>query len=598
MFDGEIMAGPIPVFLILGGLFVALAWGRYRYDLVAFATLLAAVLVGAVPVESAFSGFGHPATVTVALVLIISRALASTGAIDVLVRTVLSAAGNTSYHVGVLSAMGASLSTFMNNVGALGLLMPAALQSALKAKRSPALLLMPLSFGSILGGLVTLIGTPPNIIVSGYRWQLTGEAFGMFDYTPVGFVVAALGVTFVAFVGWRLVPKRALSRGTSDDPFQIEDYVAEALVPADSDLVGLTLDEVLDRADDIEAQVLALIRGQRRYGAPQGRERLQKNDVVVIEAGPEEIDKFAAKLGLQLGASRGARANLENTRDAVLVEAVVPPDAWAEGATLRSLRLPSRYGVTTVALSRQGKQIRGRLRDVRYRVGDVALLYGDADRIGDAVTRMGFLPLAQRDLSFGQRDRARDVLVIFGCAIALASLGLLSVPIALALAAAVIVATGLISPRDLYQGIDWPVIVLLGALIPVGSALQSTGGTDMIADGILWLTRDLAPWVVVLLLMVITMSLSDVLNNAATAVVMAPIGAGIAQHLGVSADPFLMAVAVGASCAFLTPIGHQNNALIMGPGGYSFGDYWRMGLPLEVIVVAVATPLILIVWPF
>ena len=421
----------------------------------------------------------------------------------------------------------------------------------------------------------------------------------MFDFTPVDFVAAAVGVSFVAFVGWRLVPHRALAESAVDDPFQIEDYVAQALVPSDSDLVGLSPDEVLARADDIDTQVpLALIRGQRRYGALQGRERLQDNDIMVIEASPEEIDRFAVKLGLQLGASRGARANLANSRDAVLVEAVVPPDAWVEGATIRSQRLPSRYGVTTVAISRQGKALRGRLRDVRYRVGDVTLLYGDADRIGDAVTRMGFLPLAQRDLSFGQRDQARDVIVIFGCAIGLASLGLISVPIALALAVAVIVTTGLISPRDLYQGIDWPVIVLLGSLIPVGGALQSSGGTDLIAEGILWLTRDLAPWVVVLLLLVITMSLSDILNNAATAVVMTPIGAGIARHLGMSPDPFLMAVAVGASCAFLTPIKHQNNALIMGPGGYGFGDYWRMGLPSELVVIAVATPMIVLVWPF
>ncbi len=488
------------------------------------------------------------------------------------------------------------MSSFMNNVGTLGLLMPVALQSARKAKRSPAVILMPLSFGAILGGLVTLIGTPPNIIIATYRSEVTGEPFGMFDFTPVGAVTALAGVAFIALIGWRLVPAAARKRAASEELFDIEHYVTEARIPKGSSAIGKTMSEIDEATKEIDALLVALIRGERRY-RPAAGVPVQAGDLLVIEAGPEEIDKFVTTLGLELGRGGKAAETPLGHAAGALVEAVIAPRSRLEGQTVGSQRLIGRHGFTLLAVARQGQPHRGRLKAFRFRVGDVLLLHGGAERIPDAIAAFGCLPLAERGLSLGQRGKAPFLITIFAAAIAAASLELLPIPIALSLAVVTIVLTGLLPVRELYEGIDWPVIILLGALIPVGGALEDTGATVVIADFIHAATAGQSAVLVLVLLMVVTMTLSDVLNNAATAVVMAPIGVGIAERLGASPDPFLMAVAIGASCAFLTPIGHQNNALIMGPGGYRFWDYWRMGLPLEVLIVAVSTPMILIVWP-
>jgi len=590
------------VLAILTALLLLLVWGRWRYDVVAFAALLACVVAGVVPAGEAFSGFGHLATITVAMVLIVSRALTSSGATDWIARLIAPTTKQTSTHVGALSAVAAALSAFMNNVGTLGLLMPVALQSAAKAKRAAATLLMPLSFGSILGELVTLIGTPPNIIIATYRGQVSGEAFGMFDFTPVGGVTALAGVAFVALVGWRLMPARRRVGAVGEDLFDIDDYLAEARIPKDCDLVGKSLRELEQATEKIDAQVVGLVRDGHRFIASPGRRRLRAGDVLAIEASPQELDRFVAALGLELTDAHGRTpgedgGNPVSTGVAELVEAVVAPRSRIEGRTAMSLHLPRRFGVHLLGVSRQGKPHRNRLGAFRFRMGDVLLLFGESDHMSDALTRLGCLPLAGRDISFGRRGDARPQIAIFAVALALASFGLLPIPIALALAVAVMVVANLIPLRDLYEGVDWSVIVLLGALIPVGGALETTGTTDLIATGILALTAGLAPAMVLALVLVVTMTLSDILNNAATAVVMAPIAVGIAERLGTASDPFLMTVAVGASCAFLTPIGHQNNALIMGPGGYEFGDYWRMGLPLEVLIVLVSVPMILLVWP-
>ena len=588
----------ITIFAILAALFALLVWGRWRYDVVALAALLAAVLAGLVPASQAYAGFGHPATITVAAVLILSRALANAGATDAVAKWLLRAGQQITLHIGALAGVGAVLSCFMNNVGTLGLLMPAAIDSAKKAKRSPALILMPLSFGTILGGLITLIGTPPNIIVAAYRGEVTGTAFGMFDFSPVGGVTAVAGLLFVAVIGWRLIPQHAVSRAAAEDLYQIEDYLAEARVPAESKASGLSLAETHALTKDIDAQIIGLIRNEQRLPHVSRYIKLRDDDVLVIEAGPEEIDRFVSALGLELLGPKGSEAVLDRSPDADMMEAAVAPRSPIEGRTPALLRLADRFGVNLLAVSRQGQPYRGRLRTFRFQIGDVLLLHGETARLQEVVSRLGCLPLAQRHLSFGKRDTAPWLIAIFAGAIALATLGIVTIPIALALAVVVMVVSGLLPLRELYEGIDWPVIVLLGALIPVGGALETSGATQVIAGTILQLTAGWSATVVMVLLLVVTMTLSDILNNAATAVVMAPIGMSIAERLGVSADPFLMAVAVGASCAFLTPIGHQNNALILGPGGYGFGDYWRMGLPLEILIVAVATPMILLVWPF
>lgn len=584
---------------ILAALFVLLVWGRWRYDVVAFLALMAAVVTGIVPAAESFSGFGHPATVTVAAILILSRALSTSGATDWIAKLVAPAATRTFSHIGVLSAVAAVMSSFMNNVGTLGLLMPVALQSARKAKRSAAVILMPLSFGSILGGLATLIGTPPNIIIATYRGEVTGEPFGMFDFTPVGATTAFVGLLFVALIGWRLVPQAAQSRSASEELFDIEKYVAEASITEGSEAIGMTLREIDKRTKDIDVLIVGLVRGERTYRAMAAWGPLQAGDGLVIEAAPEEIDKFVSSLKLELvgdSDKKDRKSPLKSDENA-LIEAVVAPGSRLEGWTVQSQRLLGRHGFTLLAVARQGTPYRGRLRSFQFQVGDVLLLHGPAERVPEAIAAFGCLPLAERGLSMGKRGNAPALIAIFAGAIAATTLGLLPIQIALCLAVALVVVTGLLPLRELYDSVDWPVIILLGSLIPVGGALQDTGATEIIADSILRVTAGGSAILVLVLLMVVTMTLSDILNNAATAVVMAPIGVGIAERLGASPDPFLMAVAVGASCAFLTPIGHQNNALVMGPGGYRFGDYWRMGLPLEILIVAVSIPMILVVWP-
>jgi len=556
--------------------------------------MLLVAITGIVPVQDVFLGFGHPATLTVAMVLIISRGLLNSGVIDLMAEHVLRPLKSTTGQIGLMSLVAAGLSAVMNNVGALALLMPAAIRSAANAKRPPAAILMPLSFASILGGMLTLIGTPPNIIIAAIRLQTSGSAFGMFDFTPVGGVVALTGVLFVSVVGWRLIPKKRRARLSAAELFKIEDYVTEAVVPDGSGLVGRRLSEVDNEADEKDADLLGVVRSERRLDMRAGGRTFQVGDVLLLEAAPEALERLLKDWGLE---AVGADNHKEQAAGLTLAEAVVPSRSSLLGRTAAALRLRRRYDVNLVAVSRASEPFRGRLRSFRFRTGDVVLLEGDAENLPEAIAELGLLPLAERDLRVGRPRRALLASGLFVLAITLASLGVLSLTVALGSAALAMILVGLVPVREMYDHVDWPVIVLLGAMIPVGQALEVSGTTQMIASGLVAVSAGLSPVVLLTVILVVTMTLSDVINNAATAVVMAPIALTIAHELGVNPDAFLMAVAVGASSAFLTPIGHQNNALILGPGGYRFGDYWRMGLPLEVLIVLVAIPMLLIVWP-
>ncbi len=581
--------------VLLIGVFAFFVWGRWRYDVVAFAALMLAAIAGAVPFSQAFTGFGHPATVPVAMVLIISRALQNSGGVDLIAQHLIPPAESNTQHIGILSSVAGALSAVMNNVGALALLMPAALQSAAKVKHSPSLILMPLSFGSILGGLVTLIGTPPNIIIASFREDFTGAPFRMFDFTPVGGAVAVSGILFIALVGWRLIPHSRQAKMSSRELFEIENYVSEAKVEKESRAIGQTLAELDDLAEEHDAVVLGLVRRGHRVDPAGRREKVRAGDLLVLEAGPDVLDALLSSLDLKpAGADK---LGLLGVDDVALVEAVVPPGARVIGRPVESLRLRNRYGVNLLAVSRQGRPHRGRLKAFRFRSGDIMLLEGNADRLPHVLGALGCLPLAERGLRRSKRKFAGVSILIFFAAILAASVGWLSLPVALGMAAVALIGLNVIPLRDIYESVDWPVVILVGAMIPIGQALEASGTTHVIATALVGLSADYSAVFVLGLLMVITMTLSDVINNAATAVVMAPIAVSMATQLGVSTDPFLMAVAVGASCAFLTPIGHQNNTLILGPGGYHFGDYWRLGLPLEVLIVAVALPMLLWVWP-
>ncbi|HJN04111.1 MAG TPA: SLC13 family permease [Alphaproteobacteria bacterium] len=585
------------IFVILALALAGFIWGRWRYDVVAFAALIAAVLVGVVPSGEAFLGFGHPATITVIGVLIMSRALLNSGAVDLLADRLTPGTRTPATHIGTLIGIGAPLSAIMNNVGALSLLMPVAVQSAIKAKRSPAVILMPLSFGTILGGLVTLIGTPPNIIVATYRGRVADAPFGMFDFTPAGAAVAVAGGLFVALIGWRLIPKSRRAAPPPGELFHIEDYVAEAKVPAESPSIGKSLGEIDDDAREQDVVVIGLIRDRMRIFAAARHQHIQEGDIVVLEAAAKRIDKFVTESGLELvGTEEEATAFLK-AEHMTVGEVVVSPGARIEGRNARDLRLAGRYGVNLLAISRQGQPITARLNSVRFRAGDVLLFQGEPERLNQVNSALGLLPLAERSLQIGRAPQAGLTVAIFAAAILAATFGVMSLQIALGLSSIAVVVLRIVPLTQLYEAIDWPVVVLLGAMMPIGEALETTGATQMMVGAIGGLSEGVSPLLILALLLIVTMTLSDVMNNAATAVVAAPIAFGVAQLLGLNPDAFLMAVAIGASCAFLTPIGHQNNALILGPGGYHFGDYWRMGLPLEVLIVVVAVPMIAWVFP-
>jgi di/tricarboxylate transporter len=585
------------LFTLLFFVFVFLIWGRWRYDLVAFAALLIAAFTGVVPTGDVFSGFGHPAVVVVALVLIVSRGLSNSGVIELLSRYMLDASRKLGAHISIMAGFAAALSALMNNVAALALLMPLDMQAASKAKRSPALSLMPLSFASILGGMITLIGTPPNIVIAEYRGSVMGEPYSMFDFAPVGLAVAIVGVAYVALIGWRLIPVARGEHNTAKELSRLGDYLAEVKVAEESPAIGQKVRELDDIATEHEAEIVGLVRRGERMPGMARRIEIRKNDVLILKASPEGIEALVGALGLEYAGKNNNGDGVFSSSETSLLEVVVPQGARIDGRSAHSLRLMYRHGVTLLGVSRQGHRFTKRVQELEIQAGDILLLLGNKDQLQDIAGWLGCLPLAERGLQVTQRKKAWLAILIFATAVLLASVGVLYLPVALGIAVVLMVLTGIIPVRQLYESVEWSVIVLLGSMIPIGVALETSGGTAMIASGIVNAASDLSPAVILVILMLVTMTLSDVMNNVATAVIAAPISVNIANSLGVNADPFLMAVAVAASCAFLTPIGHKNNTLIMGPGGYRFGDYWRMGLPLEIIVIVIGVPMILWVWP-
>jgi len=585
------------LFSIFAIVFLLFLWGRWRYDLVAFSALLVGVVSGVVPTKDAFSGFGHPATVVVALVLVVSAGLVKSGAVHLITRTLVDSSRGLAAHITIMGGIGAVLSAFMNNVAALALLMPVDMQTAKKAGRSPGLTLMPLSFATILGGMVTLIGTPPNIIIATYREKVLGTPFLMFDFAPVGLVCALVGLFFVAIIGWRMIPTGNLTNKENGTYFELANYIAEMTVPEKSKLIGQRIRDMDEETEKADVIIIGLIRkGRRLFGNVHDRV-IEQGDTLVIEASPDALDEFRTALKLVLGDSEEDEKNLIAGAGQGLLEVVVRSDSRIAGKTAITLGLLWRHGVNLLGISRGGKRINKRIRRTTVRAGDILLLHGPSEELHEVAQWLGGLPLAERGLSITLNNKTWIAAGIFVGAIAASSFGLVYLPIALGMVVALYVLSGIMPVREVYDHIEWPVVVLLGSMIPLGAALDDAGGTALIAGMIVDITQGMPAWAVLAVLMAVTMTLSDVLNNTATTIVAAPIALSIATSLGVNPDPFLMAVAVAASCAFLTPIGHKNNTLILGPGGYTFGDYWRMGLPLEIIILAVSIPAILVFWP-
>ncbi|KFX70546.1 citrate transporter [Pseudomonas taeanensis MS-3] len=612
------------IFAILAATIGLFLWGRWRHDIVALAALLACVIAGLVPDEKAFAGFGHPAVITVACVLVLSYGLQLTGAVDALAQRILPTNAGPMLSIAALTSLGALLSAFMNNVGALALLMPIALQIARKQDLPPGRILMPLAFGTILGGMTTLIGTPPNLIVSSFRAQSGAGPFAMFDFSPVGVAVALSGVLFISLLGWRLVPKRKVASVTS---FDTGTYLTEARLQEGGKAVGKTLREVELLLDEADAQVIGMVRNKMRLSAPNPHRELLVDDVLVIEAEPESLGSVLGNLGLKLEAAAqhedkaklaeqpretafsppAAEAQESKTKHSEkkdpqadarsLQELLVRPDSHMIGRSVSETRLRSRYSINLLAISRQSHRSIKRLRSTLIERGDVLLMQGAPDDISEFAADYACVPLADRAISIPDLGKTSLAVGVMLLAVALAAFGLLSAAVAFAAGVLVFMVMRVVPLRSIYSAVDWPVIVLLGALIPVAGAMSSSGAADLLARLLMEHIAQGNPVIVLTVLLVVTMTLSDFMNNAATAAVMCQIALSSASQLGVNPDTLLMGVAIGASCSFLTPIGHQNNTLILSPGGFRFGDYWRLGLPMEILVVLVSVPLLLLVWP-
>jgi di/tricarboxylate transporter len=581
-------------FAIVLGMLGLFAWDRLRYDVVGAIALSAAALTGIIPTEKVFQGFANPVLIIIASVLVIGRAITISGIVEAVMRPLLHATRTTSFQVGILTACVTFFSAFMKNIGTLGVFMPIAIQTARRNERSPSCYLMPLAFGSLVGGTVTLIGTSPNLLISTVRQEVEGRPFGMFDFTPVGLPLAVISVTFLAF-GWRLLPKDRRGTPAPDQRFEVESYITEALIPAGSSLIGKTVGD-LEQLSDGEISVTAIVREHGRRYVPSARWVLFEADLVVLQADPVIMHEVIAKGGLAL-AGAGEIAGTEPKKEEVeTVEAVVTAESPLIGQTPAGLHLRQRFEVNLLAISRSGENIRTRLHRTALRVGDVVALQGYSDTLSETLTRLGCLPLAERNLALGAKRPQPLAIVVLFIAMVLVAFGLLPVEVAFFVAAVVVILLRLLSLKEVYDAIDWPILVMLGCLIPVGGALKDTGADALIASALTLVAAHMPGSLAVGLVLVTSMLAAPFLHHAAAVLVMGPVAAAIAASLGYQPDPFLMAVALGASCDFLTPIGHQNNALVMGPGGYHFGDYWRLGLPLSCLIAVLGTALIVQIW--
>ena len=582
-------------FAIVAAMLVLFMIDRIRYDLVAAMALCAAALLGVIAPDKVFEGFANPVIIIIAAVLVLGRAIAVSGVIEAAMRPLLARLNSASLQIGALTACVTFLSAFMKNVGTLGIFIPIAIQAAERSKRSPSTYLMPLAFGSLVGGTITQIGTSPNLLISAVSKEVGGRHFGLFDFTPVGLPLAVLAVGFLS-IGWRLIPKGRHGHGTAAARFKIEDCTSEALLPEDSPFIGRTVGD-LEALAEGDVVVSAVIREQRRRYIPSRHWALYGGDLLILQGDPSALQPVLDGAGLELAAAEelpdpGGKDNGLET-----VEAVVAEGSQLAGHTLEELAIRRRYEVNVLAIARSGERLRERLQRTRLRVGDTVVMQGRQSLVMESVAALGLLPLAERHLVLGDhRRRILPVAVLAACLAAIA-FRVLSAELAFFLAAVLVVVGGSLSPRQAYEAVDWPIIVMLGSLIPVGEALKETGAAGLIADALTAVAGHLPGLLAVGFMLLVSMLITPFLHHAAAVLVMGPVAAAVAHNLGFAPEAFLMAVALGASCDFLTPVGHQNNLLVMGPGGYRFGDYWRLGLPLSCIVVVCGTLLIVRAWP-
>jgi di/tricarboxylate transporter len=582
-------------FAIIALMMAAFVWGRFRYDLVAALALLLALAVGVVPLGEAFTGFSDDIVIIVGSALLVSAGVARSGIMELAVQRYAPSLTSLRAQLALLVIVVAVLSAFIKNIGALAIMIPIAFQFARRSNASPSMFLMPMAFASLLGGLMTQIGTSPNIVVSRVREELTGTAFAMFDFTPVGLALTAAGSVFLVLFYW-ILPERRRQSGSLHEALDIKNYAAEARIVETSTVVDKTVSDLLKIAAG-EAVITSILRGQGLRIVPFPDALLRLGDILLIEGDHEALDRLVAQAKLSLSENRDVAKTDSSVVEATAIEAVVGEHSSLIGTSAQRLLLYDRFNVNLLAVSRKGERLDQRVGAIVLRVGDIVVLRGDQRSLPEFLREFGLLPLAERPLLLGSVRHGLVPVVILLAAMAATAAGALPVPVAFFGAATFMVLFGVIPVREIYASVDGPILVMLAALIPVSDSLRRTGATDVIASTLAEFGATLPGYGALTLIMVAAMAVTPFLNNAATVLVMAPIAAGFATGLGYQPEAFLMAVAIGAGCDFLTPIGHQCNTLVMGPGGYRFSDYPRLGLPLSFLVVLVAVPALLIAWP-
>ena len=581
--------------LLVAGMMAAFLWGRLRYDIVAMLALLLAVALGLVPAADAFKGFSDDIVVIVGSALVLSAAVARSRIIERLFSRLGSGLASTQLQVPLLVFVVAVMSAIIKNIGALAMMLPIAYQIARKSGKSPSVFLMPMAFASLLGGIITLVGTSPNVIVARVRQELGGEPFRMFDFAPVGIVVAVAGCLFLS-VGYRLLPRDRRGAVSLDQAIDIKDYLTEASLNGKSPLAGKTVADL--KAIGGEAiEIVSILRNERRVQAPLPDASLKAGDILLLRGDAAVLERVVAEGGLDLAGKDRPTQKQDALDPDRIAEAIIGPDSTLIGQSAGDIALHSRFGINMIAISRSGERFSQRLRDIRLRAGDIVVIQGDEKLLPEKLSELNLLPLADRLVPLGSTRRVVLTVTIALAAIIALAAGLAPVPFVFFAAAVLLIAFRCVPLREAYHNIDAPILLMLAALIPVSDSLRTTGTTELFASWLAMIGGGLPGWAAVALILVAAMAVTPFLNNAATVLVMAPIGAGFAKNLGYNPDAFLMAVAIGAACDFLTPIGHQCNTLVMGPGGYRFSDYARLGAPLSLLVILLAVPMILLVWP-
>ncbi len=576
--------------IALLGLFI---WGKVRYDALAIGALFVLVVLEIIPANDAFAGFAHPAVVTVALVLIISQGLKNSGLTGLVGKLIGTRTFTEFQFLVCLLFIAAILSSFINNIGALAILLPITLNICQKMEWHASKFLMPLAFACILGGMNTAIGTPPNIIISEYKATISSSGFNFFDFSYVGIVITLLSILFIALLGNKFI----LLRNTGskiEHLINLKGYLFEVSVNDGSSAIGMTLYKFKKQAGE-DTEILGIVSENGSVKKVQNNMRIKSGQILVIKTPPDDIGNILDVFGFSIP----KELHSFDEDDLEEIEVMITPGSRLIGRKYDFFLKLAFEELNLLGLWRKGSRYRTRLTRETFKSGDVLLLGVrdlDEEDVSNKIKHLGLMPLRQRELqTIPSRSRLLKGLIFFSLSIFLVSFNYLSAAAAFLLCVLGFARIKIID-SNFYREIDWPIIVMLAAMIPIGTALQTTGLSDIIAISISEYASNLSLFWILFTILIVTMATTDIINNAATAVIMAPISTGIALELGYAVEPFLMVVAVGASCAFLTPIGHQCNTVVMGPGNYKFTDYWRLGLPMDILIILVSIPMILFVW--